>query len=302
MPRPPFDLIAFDGDDTLWHNERSYRDGRARFRRVLAAAGVLLTEDEIEERVNRMEVQNLAYYGYGISSFILSLIETAIELTGGRVSGQHLGELIALARQMITEDIELFPGAADALASLSASYPLMLITKGDLLHQRSKLDRSGLQDHFRYVEVVSHKTPEVYSAILSRYGVEPARFLMVGNSLRSDVLPVVDVGGWAVHVPAALTWSHEHADPSEQARQRYFERPSLEGLPEFVAGFGQRGRPAGEGRCEAKGVEPTKGAAADVPSAIRARARGVGARICAAWSRSAREPRTRARGEFRGLQ
>jgi putative hydrolase of the HAD superfamily len=255
MPRQPFDLIAFDGDDTLWHNERSYRDARGRFRRVLAGAGVLLTDDEIEEHVNRMEVQNLAYYGYGISNFTLSLIETAIDLTGGRVTGQQLSDLIALARQMITEDIELFPGAAATLELLAASYPLMLITKGDLLHQRSKLDRSGLQEHFRHVEVVSHKTPEVYAAILSRYGVEPARFLMVGNSLRSDVLPVVDVGGWAVYVPAALSWSHEHADPTDLARQRFFERPTLEGLPEFVASFA-RARPArGRATTRIKGVE-----------------------------------------------
>ena len=242
---------------------------------MLAAAGVLLTDDEIEERVNRTEVQNLAYYGYGISSFILSLIETAIELTGGRVSGQQLGDLIALARQMITAEIELFPGAAVALESLAASYPLMLITKGDLLHQRSKLDRSGLQEHFRYVEVVSHKTPEVYSAILSRYGVEPSRFLMVGNSLRSDVLPVVDVGGWAVHVPAALTWSHEHADPTDEARQRYFERPGLEGLTEFVAGFG-RSRPArGRAAARGKGVEPITGAASRLHAGLRAASAGT---------------------------
>jgi putative hydrolase of the HAD superfamily len=170
---------------------------------------------------------------------------------------------------MITADIELFPGAATALASLAASYPLMLITKGDLLHQRSKLDRSGLQEHFRYVEVVSHKTPEVYSAILSRYGVEPARFLMVGNSLRSDVLPVVDIGGWAVHVPAALTWSHEHADPSEQARQRYFERPSLDGLTDLIAGFG-RSRPArGRAAARSHGVEPITGAASRLTAGPR---------------------------------
>jgi putative hydrolase of the HAD superfamily len=270
MPRLPFDLIAFDGDDTLWHNERSYRDGRDEFRRVLAAAGVALSEDEIEQRVNQKEIHNLTYYGYGISNFILSLIETAIELTDGRVSGRHLGELMALARQMITADIELFPGAEGELESLSASYPLMLITKGDLLHQRSKLDRSGLQSHFRYVEVVSHKTPEVYSAILSRYGVEPARFLMVGNSVRSDILPVVEVGGWAIHVPAALTWSHEHAEADDQARQRFFERSSLEGLTEFVAGFG-RARPVrGRRTTRGQGFEPTVGAAARLALGLRA--------------------------------
>ena len=151
------DLIAFDGDDTLWHNERSYREGRERFRRLLARAGVVLGPEEIEECVNRTEIANLAYYGYGVSSFVLSLAETAIDLTGGRIAGGDLRDLIDLAKQMLTEDIELFPGARETLATLAASWPLMLITKGDLLHQTSKLDRSGLREHFRFVEVVSHK-------------------------------------------------------------------------------------------------------------------------------------------------
>ena len=230
-----FDVIAFDADDTLWHNERSYRDGRERFRRILARAGVDLDDTEIEARVTRTEVANIEYFGYGVSSFALSLIETAIHASDGRIAARDLHALIELARQMLTEDIELFDGVAESLAALSSSYPLMLVTKGDLLHQTSKLERSGLKQYFSYVEVVSHKTPAVYAGILARHGVAPGRFLMVGNSLRSDVLPVIDVGGWAVHVPAALSWSHEHADVPEHARPRYFELPAIGGLPGLIA-------------------------------------------------------------------
>jgi len=231
MPGTRFDLIAFDGDDTLWHNERSYRYGRERFRQILAAAGVVHSEDEIEERVNATEVENIRYYGYGVSSFVLSLIETSIELTGGRVTGTEMRELIALAKQMLTEEVELFPGARQAVTALAESHPLILITKGDLLHQTSKVDRSGLRPSFRGIEVVSHKTREVYEEILGRQGVSPNRFLMVGNSLRSDILPVLDAGGWAVYVPAELSWSHEHAELPEGARERCFEVASLEQLP-----------------------------------------------------------------------
>jgi putative hydrolase of the HAD superfamily len=234
MDRPGFDLIAFDGDDTLWHNERSYRHARERFRRVLATAGVDLSDDEIEERVNRTELENIDYYGYGVSSFTLSLIETAIELTGGRVAGGDLADLIQVAKEMLSEEIELFERAREAVAALSATHPLMLITKGDLLHQTSKLERSGLQPFFKYVEVVSHKTPRVYASILARHGIDPGRFLMIGNSLRSDVLPVIEMGGRAVYVPAALSWAHEHADVPDEARDRFIELPSLEGIAGLV--------------------------------------------------------------------
>ena len=233
MAARSFDLMAFDGDDTLWHNERSYRDARERFRRLLASAGIDLDEAAVEDSVNRTELANLEYFGYGVSSFALSLIETAVELTDGRITGRDLRELVDLARQMVSEEIELFDDARETLASLAASCPLMLITKGDLLHQTSKLERSGLRQSFSFVEVVSRKTPDVYRSVLARHGIDPGRFLMVGNSLRSDVLPVLEVGGWAVHVPAALSWSHEHADPPD-ATDRFFEVPSLAGLPPLV--------------------------------------------------------------------
>ena len=234
MAERAFDLIAFDGDDTLWHNERSYRDARERFRRLLAAAGVELTDDDIEARVSETEVANIEFYGYGVSSFVLSLIETAIRLTTGRISGGALEELIAVAKQMLSEEVELFPGAAETITRLAGRYPLMLITKGDLLHQTSKLERSGLRPYFSFVEVVSHKTPDVYAALLSRHRIDPAHFLMVGNSLRSDVLPVVELGGRAVYVPAALSWAHEHADVPDEAAGRFVELDGLGSVAEFV--------------------------------------------------------------------
>lgn len=234
MAQRAFDVIAFDGDDTLWHNERSYRAGRERFRHILAAAGVKLSVTAVERHISRTEVDNIQYYGYGISSFVLSLLETSIELSGGRIIGRDLRGLIELARDMVTEPVEVFEPAAAVLAELAETHPLMLVTKGDLLHQRSKLDRSGLDRFFRYVEVVSHKTPAVYRSIFTRHQIEPARFLMVGNSMRSDVLPVVAAGGWAVHVPAALTWSHEHARATRGQKRRYFEVSSLSGLMEAI--------------------------------------------------------------------
>jgi len=232
--RNRIELIAFDGDDTLWHNERSFRAGRLRFQRLLDDAGVRLTEEEIDAAVNEVEIANIEYYGYGVSSFVLSLMEAAIDLTAGRVTGAQLAGLIELSKQMLTEEIELFPGARAAVTALAASHPLMLITKGDLLHQTSKLERSGLREDFRFVEVVSHKTAAVYSTILARHRVDADRFLLIGNSLKSDVIPVAQAGRWAVHVPAALSWSHEHADMPTDVRHRIFELTALDRLPEVI--------------------------------------------------------------------
>jgi putative hydrolase of the HAD superfamily len=230
-----FDMIAFDGDDTLWHNERSFVGGRRQFQRLIGAAGVELDDEEVDAHVTRTEVRNIRYYGYGVSSFTLSLIETAIELTDGRIPASDLRTLIEQAKRMLTEEVELFDGVPETVGALSGSHPLMLITKGDLLHQTSKLERSGLRGHFRHVEVVSTKTPDVYSGILARHGVSPGRFLMIGNSLRSDVLPVIEAGGWAAFVPSALSWSHEHADPPGEGADRFFELAHIAEVRALVA-------------------------------------------------------------------
>jgi putative hydrolase of the HAD superfamily len=239
---PAFELIAFDGDDTLWHNERSYRDGRDRLRGLLAAAGVNLSAEQLEERVDRIELENLQYFGYGVSSFTLSLIEAAIELTNGRLAASDVTQLVAMAKRMMAEDVELFPGACDTVAALSAGYPLMLITKGDLLHQTSKLERSGLRRFFSFVEVVSHKTRDVYASILNRHGIGPDGFLMIGNSLRSDILPVIDLGAWAVHIPAFPSWAHEDADEPDGSVARYARLAALGDVCNCVETFARSAR------------------------------------------------------------
>jgi putative hydrolase of the HAD superfamily len=226
-----FDLIAFDADDTLWHNERLYQMGRDRFRKLLAKYQV---QGAIDERVNEVEVGNLRYYGYGVMSFVLSLIELAIETTGGRISGDDIGELIDLGKEMLSAEVELFDHAQETLEELSGTYPLMLITKGESFHQQKKIKGSGLKDYFRHVEVVPEKTVETYQQILTRQGINASRFLMVGNSLRSDILPVVQLGGWGVFIHNALTWSHEQVDPPIDTPKAYFEVEHLGQLPGLI--------------------------------------------------------------------
>jgi putative hydrolase of the HAD superfamily len=226
-----FDLIAFDADDTLWHNESLYKMGRDRFHKLLAKYQL---QGAIDERLDETEDRNVRYYGYGVMSFVLSLIETAIELTGGQVSGNDIAELISLSKEMLIAEVRLFDGAEETLAKLSTRYPLMLITKGDLLHQQSKIEQSGLRERFRHIEVVSEKTTETYRAILTRHHIKASRFLMVGNSPRSDVLPVLGLGGWAVYVPNNLTWSYERTALPDDAHERYFEVEHLGLVPGLI--------------------------------------------------------------------
>jgi len=229
------DIIAFDGDDTLWHNERLYTMARERFRRILAKYGI---HESIEERVNRVELQNLSYYGYGVMSFVLSLIQASIQLTEGRIVANDIRDLLDLSKEMLDAPVDLFDGAEETVTRLSSLCPLMLITKGDLLHQKAKLQRSGLSGNFRYVEVVSDKSQETYASILTRLNLHPSRFLMVGNSTRSDILPVLQLGGWAVHIPAELTWAHEKVDVPGTLNGKYFKLDHLRQLPEFVDRLG----------------------------------------------------------------
>jgi len=226
-----FDLIAFDADDTLWRNEEHYTQGRKEYRNLLAKYSV---DEPSDERLDEIEISNLKYFGYGVTSFVISMIETAIELTDYRLSNRDIEKLLSMAKDMITVEVVHHEGAEETLQKLSASYPLLLITKGDLVHQQSKIERSGLKDYFDEVEIVSDKTPQTYASILSRFDVTPDRFLMIGNSLRSDVLPVIELGGWAIHIPNSLTWSHESTDIPTGLRDRYFVVEGLGQLPDFI--------------------------------------------------------------------
>ncbi len=226
-----FDVIAFDADDTLWQNERNFMNAQERFRTLLAAYH---SKEWVDERLYEAEVRNLPHFGYGVKAFALSMIETAIELTEGRVSSGDIKSIIDTAREMISADVELLDHVVGTLSALSRTHELMLITKGDLRDQESKLARSGLASHFRHVEIVSDKRPGNYAAILERHGITPGRFVMVGNSLRSDVLPVLELGGTAVYVPHELTWSHEEADPPPAGRAGYFQIGHLGELPALI--------------------------------------------------------------------
>ncbi|MCL4806017.1 MAG: HAD hydrolase-like protein, partial [Anaerolineae bacterium] len=206
------ELIAFDADDTLWHTEHLYQAARRQFDDLLRPYVDL---DTLEDHVHRTEMRNLPYYGFGITSFIMSLIETAVEATGGRITGAEIGRLLEISREMVSADVELIDEVEETLATLSADYPLLLITKGDLLHQTGKVARSGLGRYFAGIEVVADKTPEIYHEILTRRHVSPERFVMVGNSPRSDIYPVAALGGRAIHVPHENMWSYDLVDVPE---------------------------------------------------------------------------------------
>ncbi len=231
-----FDLIAFDADDTLWHSESLYSEAQDEFKQLLAPYH---SAERVGQELHQTEMRNLPYYGYGIKGFALSLIETAIELTQGRISGREIQEVIDLAKDMLTAEVQLLEHAWETVARLAASYPLMMITKGDLFDQEAKIARSGLRQYFQYVEIVSDKTRDGYAALLARYHLEPSRFLMVGNSLRSDILPVIALGGQAVHIPYHITWAHENVDLSEEDRKRYFELEHLGLLPALIEKLSQ---------------------------------------------------------------
>lgn len=203
------ELIAFDADDTLWHTEYLYQAARQQFNDLLRP---YVNLDTLEDHVHKTEMRNLPYYGFGITSFIMSLIETAVEASGGRITGAEIGRLLEISREMVSADVELIDEVEETLATLSADYPLLLITKGDLLHQTGKVARSGLGRYFAGIEVVADKTPDVYREILTRRNVAPERFVMVGNSPRSDIFPVAALGGRAIHVPHENMWAYDLID------------------------------------------------------------------------------------------
>lgn len=226
--------IAFDADDTLWQNERFFRLTQERFADLLKD---YVPGDHLMDRLIAAERRNLGHYGFGIKGFVLSMIETAIEVTNQRVPAAVIAELITAGQDMLQHPIELLPHAREALEDIAATHRVLLITKGDLLDQERKLAQSGLGDLFDGVEIVSHKTPAIYADIFARQGDGAERALMAGNSLRSDVRPVIEAGGWGVYVPHDLTWELEHDQPPEEA-DRYRAVDDLGQLAALVATIG----------------------------------------------------------------
>ena len=221
--------VGLDADDTLWHNETVFRLTQARFLD-------LLTEHEnavIEARLAEIERRNLQLYGYGVKGFTLSMIETAMEMCDGEPPAGVIREILAAGREMLAHPVETLPGVDEALTRLSGRYRLVLITKGDLLDQERKLAASGLGDLFAAVEIVSEKDRATYERVFTRHGTGPAEAVMVGNSMKSDVLPALQAGAFAVHIPYVVTWAHELADPPE-GHPRYGALHRIEDLPGWI--------------------------------------------------------------------
>ena len=223
--------IAFDADDTLWHNEPLYIDVQNRFKELLSTYH---SPEWVDKILYETEMRNLSHFGYGIKGFTLSMIETAIELTEGRILGREIQKIIDYAREMVNTKLPLMDKVEETLAQLAESHDLMVVTKGDLLDQEAKIARSGLLAYIKYIEVVSDKNKESYISILSRHGIEPAHFLMVGNSLKSDILPVLELGGRAVYIPYALTWTHENSIDRDLPQKGYYQLEHIGLLPELV--------------------------------------------------------------------
>ena len=222
--------VGLDADDTLWHNETIFRLTQGRFVALLADHA---DEAALEARMAEVERRNLRLYGYGVKGFTLSMIETAMELCEGEPPPGVIREILAAGREMLSHPVETLPGVDEALAALSERYRLVLITKGDLLDQERKLAASGLGDLFAAVEIVSEKDRSTYDRVFDRHGTGSAEAVMVGNSIKSDVLPALEAGAFAVHIPYVVTWAHEMAEAPED-HPRFGALATIAGLPSWI--------------------------------------------------------------------
>ncbi len=223
--------VGLDADDTLWHNETLFRLTHERFVALLAEHG---DAESIEGRLLEVERRNLRLYGYGVKGFVLSMVETAMELTAGGDATPVIREILAAGREMLGHPVEPLPGVAEAVAELSDRYRLVLITKGDLIDQERKLAASGLGDFFVAVEIVSEKDAGTYERVFARYGTGAHEAAMVGNSLKSDILPALVAGAFAAHIPYHLTWALEMADAPID-HPRFAELTSISEVPAWLA-------------------------------------------------------------------
>ncbi len=228
---PAITTIGFDADDTLWQNETFFRMTEQRFTELLSDHG---EHHVISSKLLEAERRNLKFYGYGVKGFTLSMIETAVEVTQGQVSASVVAEILSFGRQMLQNPVEPLPHVHETLDALAGRYRILLVTKGDLFDQERKLAQSGLGDYFQAVEIVSEKTPQTYARIFARHADGAERAMMVGNSLKSDVVPAIAAGSWGIHVPHELTWVLEHEEAPED-NPRFRRIADLSGLPPLLA-------------------------------------------------------------------
>ena len=211
-------VIGFDADDTLWVNETYFRDAEIAFAKLLESYETI---NKIDQELFKMEMKNLPTYGYGVKGFVLSMVEMALELSNNTVSNKTIQTILDIGKDMINKPVELLEGVESVLKSLSENYRLIVATKGDLLDQERKLEKSGLLDYFHHIEVLSDKKEANYSKLLNHLDIKPSEFLMIGNSLKSDVLPLVNIKAHAIHVPFHTTWAHEQVTQLETNGKTY---------------------------------------------------------------------------------
>ncbi|MCX7549431.1 HAD family hydrolase [Xanthomarina sp. F2636L] len=211
-------VIGFDADDTLWVNETYFRDAEKSFAKLLSQYETL---NKIDQELFKKEMKNLPLYGYGVKGFVLSMVEMALELSNNTVSNKTIQAILDLGKDMLNKPVELLDGVEEVLKNLSTNYRLILATKGDLLDQQRKLEKSGLTDYFHHIEVLIDKQEANYSKLLNHLDIKPSEFLMIGNSLKSDVLPLVNIKAHAIHVPFHTTWAHEQVNEKETNGKTY---------------------------------------------------------------------------------
>jgi putative hydrolase of the HAD superfamily len=224
-------VIGFDADDTLWVNETYFRDAELEFAKLL---GAYETANKIDQELFKKEMDNLELYGYGVKGFVLSMVEMALEISNYNVSNKTLEAILNIGKDMINKPVELLDGVEDVLKTVSKNYKLILVTKGDLLDQERKLEKSGLINYFHHIEVLSDKKEANYSKLLNHLDINPSEFLMIGNSLKSDILPLVNIKAQAIHIPFHTTWAHEKVSEKESNGKAYKTVSSLRDIIKFL--------------------------------------------------------------------
>jgi len=223
-------IIAFDADDTLWHNEQYFQEAEDRFKKLLEN---YLPQHTVARELLKTEIENLPWYGYGIKAFILSMIETAIRVTDGHLKAQDIDKIIGFGRELLEKPVVKLEGVEEVLDLLGKKYRLVMATKGDLLDQERKLKKSGLEGYFHHIEIMSEKKSADFEKLIKHLDVDPKDFIMIGNSLKSDVLPVLELGGSAFHIPYHVTWEHEKIDHNIDSK-RFHQLTMISELPEYL--------------------------------------------------------------------
>ncbi|HRN62707.1 MAG TPA: HAD family hydrolase [Luteimonas sp.] len=230
------DMVGFDADDTLWRSEDYFHAAQGEFERIVGRHADL-ADAGLRERLYAVEKGNLAVFGYGVKGMALSMVEAAVDISDGRIPARDLHRIVQIAKDMLRHPVELLAGVREAVEAIASAYPVVLITKGDLFHQEAKVRDSGMADLFRRIEIVSEKDVRTYARLLDEFAIPADRFVMVGNSLRSDIVPVLRLGGWGVHVPYHLTWEHENDTDDVAGHPRLRQVATAAGLPEVVRGI-----------------------------------------------------------------